>query len=245
MSQATNIMTCDEYKEEIAADPAFDGGAGHLTECTDCQAFRDEMLAFDRKLAAAMDLGVPTLTMPELPEIDTDNVTPLSSRRSRAPMWYAVAATVLVAVFVGVQLTDVEPSGESLASQLLAHIDHEPYAKEFTTQAVSDSRLARVVPAKIATMDHDAGLITYAQSCRINGHEVPHLVIHGKRGPITILLMPEEMVEENSAIEGDNVEGYILQVGDGSIAIIGEKHEEQLELIKREVLDSVRWGSST
>jgi hypothetical protein len=91
-------------------------------------------------------------------------------------------------------------------------------------------------------MDHSAGLITYAQSCEIGGREVPHLVIQGERGPVTILLMPEEMVDSPQSLMGDNVNGVILPVGDGSIAIIGES-DERLERIEAQVLKSVSWST--
>ena len=41
-------MNCEQYREAIAADPSFDGGAGHLSECEACQAYRREMLELDR-----------------------------------------------------------------------------------------------------------------------------------------------------------------------------------------------------
>ncbi len=89
-------------------------------------------------------------------------------------------------------------------------------------------------------MDHSAGMITYAQSCVINGHEVPHLVIQGQHGPVTILLMPEEKVSEAVDVEGEHINGVILPVGDGSIAIIGQR-EERLENIKAKIMNSVTW----
>ena len=91
-------------------------------------------------------------------------------------------------------------------------------------------------------MNHEAGLITYAESCSINGRAVPHLVIQGARGPITILLMPEEPLAEASTFEGVNIKGILLPVGNGSIAIIGDR-EEQLDQVKENVLDSVMWST--
>ncbi len=238
-------MNCDDYKLAIAASPQDSSAAAHVQACEACAAYRDEMLAFDKTLQAAMDISVPKLKMPALPDLDVaDNVVSLQKRRvMRAPVWFALAATVLVVAFIGVRLSSEDINGAALEEQLLAHMDHEPGAMVISEQPVSDSRLARVVPAKVATMNHDAGLITYAQSCIINGHEVPHLVIQGKNGPITILLMPEEMVSKNSAISGASVEGVILKVGDGSIAIIGEK-EENLEDIRQSILESVKWSST-
>jgi hypothetical protein len=239
------MMNCEEYKLAIAAEPASDGGAAHVAVCDECQEYGADMQALDHKIAQALDIAVPAVTLPELPELDTANVATLPPvRRSlRAPTWMALAATVLVATFVGVKMTSVDGPHASLGEQLLAHMDHEPYALRVSGKAVSDQRLARVVPANIATMTHDAGLITYAQSCEINGRNVPHLVIQGEKGPITILLMPEEAVSGIQTIDGESVQGLIFPVGGGSIAIIGEK-EEQLDEVKQSILNSVTWVST-
>jgi hypothetical protein len=235
-------MNCEQYREAIAADPSFDGGAGHLSECAACQAYRSEMQALDQTISRALALDVPQLQMPEFPEIDTANVVSLSSRRITTPAWFAVAATVVLAAFIGIRFVSTGIEYESLADEVLAHLDHEPAALRVTDVAITDDRLKSVVPAHVATMDHSAGLITYAQSCIIGGHQVPHLVIQGERGPVTILLMPEEMVDGPHSLSGDNVNGVILPVGKGSIAIIGDI-DERLEKIEAQVLKSVSWST--
>ncbi len=245
MSQTTDIMNCNDYKEALAADPNFNDESGHVQSCADCQAYGQtysrDMLTLNENIAAAMQLDVPNLVMPDLPDIDTENVVALSPRRSvSAPVWFAIAASVVLAVFIGVRSDDPQLPTVSLADQVLAHIDHEPEALVPTNVAIDDGTLVRVVPQNIATMNHDSGLITYAETCPVNGKEVPHLVIQGKRGPITILLMPDEKISENEVIEGKNVYGYLLQVGNGSIAIIGERDEE-LEAVKQNLINSVAW----
>ncbi|MDH3374381.1 MAG: DUF3379 domain-containing protein [Gammaproteobacteria bacterium] len=246
-------MKCEEYREAIAADPSFDGNAGHLSECAACQTYRKEMLALEQTIGRALRLDVPELEMPELPEIVaeesresstsmSDNVVALPNRRRVSPAWFAMAATVVVAALLGIRLLSTGVEYESLADEILAHVDHEPYALRVTDVAVSDERLASVVPANVAKMDHGAGLITYAQSCVINGHEVPHLVIQGERGPVTILLMPHEMILEAQILAGENVNGVILPVGNGSIAIIGESGES-LERIQQQVMKSATWST--
>ena len=233
------MNTCKEYQEAIAADPSFDGGAAHLSTCDACQAFRQEMLALDAKIASALEIPVPELRMPELEDIDTSNVTALP-RRFNAPVWLAVAATVAFAAFIGVRSFTTAPSDIPLTEQIIAHIEHEPYAFRNTDEPVTDQRLTRVVPATVATMDHDAGLITYAQTCIINGRKVPHLVLQGRNGPVTILLMPEEPVDAAEEFFGNGLNGVLLPVGDGSIAIIGEEGES-LQRIEEEVRNSVKW----
>ena len=217
MSRDDDVMQEDDLNKLMDADPAFED-----------------------RLKAAMRIDVPELKMPDLPDLDTENVVPLR-RGPKKVTWFAMAATVALAAFIGLQVGDHSHEG-TLEEQVLAHLDGEPASFRVTDVPVSDRRLANVVPANVATMNHDAGLITYAMGCSINGKDVPHLVIQGEKGPITILLMPEEKVSGTSELEGENVHGYIIPVGDGSIAIIGGK-DESLDRVQNHVLDSVSWST--
>lgn len=240
-SNDQEMTNCEEYRQRIAADPAFDGGAGHLAGCTACQAFRAEMQSLDSKIARALQINAPAPKIPELPAIKPENVVVIAQHKPvPKSAWFALAASVMLAALIGVRLLGVDASYGSLAEEVLAHLDHEPAALQVSNVAVSDRRLGRVVPASVATMNHDAGLITYARSCNINGHTVPHLVIQGAHGPITLLLMPEEAVAESQTLDGDNIHGVILPVGNGSIAIIGAR-EEDLTRVEKSVLNSVSW----
>ena len=245
-------MNCEEYREAIATDPSFDGGAGHLNECAACQQYRSDMQALDQRISRALAIDVPELQVPELPELSTskselstsksDKVVALHRRQLAPQTWFAMAATVFVAALLGVRLVGTGIEYDSLADEILAHLDGEPNALRVTDVAITAKRLNAVVPADIALMDHSAGLITYAQTCPIGGRDVPHLVIQGERGPVTILLMPEEKISGPQRLSGDNVNGIILPVGNGSIAIIGER-DERLDRIEESVLKSVVWST--
>ena len=197
--------------------------------------------ALDLKIAKALQIDVPELRMPDLPDIDSEGVTSLPPRkRSMKAVWFAIAATVVLATSISLRMSGVFQSYDSLAEEVLAHIDHEPGALRVTDVEVSDDRLIRAVPASLATYDRGEALVTYAQHCYIKGNPVPHLVIQGQHGPVTILLMPAERVAEATPLDGKNVKGVILPVGDGSIAIVGGR-DEPLESIKENVLNSVTW----
>ena len=242
MNDWQDNMDCEKYREAVAADPTYEGGARHVADCAACREYREELQALDAHIERALAIDVPPLAMPELEDLDTHNVTTLPRRRMTAPAWLAVAATVVIAAVLGFRMIGQELTYPSLADEIVAHLDHEPYALRITDKAVSERRLARVVPADVATLDHEGGLITYAQSCIINGNKVPHLVIQGQRGPVTILLMPSEKVSGPQSIDGQSINGVILPVGDGSIAIIGEQ-DEDLERIERTIRNSVTWST--
>lgn len=227
----------------IAAEPSWEGGDAHASECAACRTYRDDMRALDRRIEQALSLRVPEIRMPELPGIDMENVVALpTKRRVTAPAWLAIAATVVIAAFVGIRMVGSNVTYPSLADEIVAHLDHEPRSLRVTDEPVSDKRLARIVPASVADMNHDAGVITYAQTCVINGKKIPHLVLQGKFGPVTILLMPDEMIDAAVEIDGRSINGVILPVGSGSIAIIGPD-EENLGTIQQNVMDSVAWST--
>lgn len=234
-------MNCEEYRQALTADPAWTGGAGHVAACAECQAFTRKVQALNLDIARALQIDVPPLVLPDLPEVDSGSVTTLASRRrSLKPLWFAIAATVVLATSISLRMSGIFETYETLGEEVLAHLDHEPAALRVTDTPVSDERLQRALPATVAVFDRGEALITYANPCVINGHRVPHLVIQGQYGPVTILLMPEEQVAEATDLDGETVHGVILPVGDGSIAIIGSRRES-LDPIRRQVIESVTW----
>jgi hypothetical protein len=186
--------------------------------------------------------------MPKLPPIDSAasaNVVDLHAGRSgktTQPAWVGLAAGLAATLFIGTRLITPDVATPSLAGQLIAHMDHEQESRQVTSVAVSEQALKRVIGSDISTMDTDI-LVTYARSCVINGKAVPHLVIQGEDGPVTLILMSEETVDAAIPLSGENVHGVILPVGSGSIAIIGE-HPEQLneiDAIAQRLVASVAW----
>jgi hypothetical protein len=123
-------------------------------------------------------------------------------------------------------------------------MDHEESSRQVTSVPVSDRTLDAVVDPEVSAMDPDIGLITYAMSCVINGHTVPHLVVQGKQGPITLILLPDEEVGEAIPLSGDNVHGVLLPVGSGSIAVIGEREEQlgEIDEVGRRLSETMEWN---
>ena len=236
-------MNCEDYRQAIGADPSYDEGDAHVSACADCLAYRDELRALDRRIGSAVAISVPELRMPDLPDVDNENVVSLAARRRfTAPAWMAVAATIVLAAFIGIRMYGSTVTYVSLADEIVAHLDHEPYALRVSDEPVDDGRLSDVVPASVAKLNHDAGLITYAQTCVINGKKIPHLVIQGERGPVTILLLPEEAIDDAVQLEGESINGILLPVGGGSVAIIGER-DEKLDTIQQNIVKSVTWST--
>jgi hypothetical protein len=233
-------MNCEEYRQAAGGDPARERGAAHLRDCPACRDYLAGIEALDARISRALAIDVPDLIVPDLPEPEADSIVPMRHRRPAAPAWLALAASVAIAAVLGARMLGIGVQYDSLADEVVAHLDHEPAALRVTEIAISDERLNSVVPASVANLDHGAGVISYAQTCIINGKRVPHLVIQGAKGPVTVLLMPEERVDEPIELAGENIKGIILPVGGGSVAFIGAA-DERLDSIRDEVLQSVTW----
>lgn len=236
-------MNCKDYKEAIAADPSeqFDAES-HAAVCGSCAAFRDEMQVLNLKIARALNIEVPRLVMPALPAIGDDSKVvnlPFKRGRMTTPVWLGLAASVLLVAVLGVRFASDDVVYASLSEEIIAHFDHHQDGLQITNVRVSEQTLANAVEDRVEQMD--IGLITYATSCEINGRLIPHLVIQGERGPITILLLPDEMISDAVPLQGAGITGVILPVGNGSIAIIGAR-DEPMENIKQQVVNSVKWS---
>ena len=244
MNEQTETMNCDDYLKAIAAEPAetFAGGSAHAGSCESCRAERDRIREQDRRILAALEIPVPELVMPPLPGIDSEDkvVTLQPRRRISTPAWFGMAAGFALAAYFGLLLLDGAAPQLSLAEQVVAHLDHEAESRVVSAIAVPERTLQSVVSKDVAEMGPGIGLITYARSCVVNGKSIPHLVIQGANGPVTLLLMPDEPVDGPVTLEGVSINGVILPVGRGSIAIIGER-DEALDDIKNRVIDSVKW----
>lgn len=168
------------------------------------------------------------------------------ARRSRWPL-YAVAASVVLAV--GVLVTRLDDAAyfpsRDLASDVIAHVHHEPMAMDATPGAAP-----RVVPSgEFQGVLRSAGVrmtpvqpaVRYAKLCPFRGRMVAHFVVQGPDGPVTVLLLPDEDVPAAVPVDEDGFVGTIVPLEQGgSIAVVGGAGTA-VEEIQREVAAAVQW----
>ena len=230
-------MRCEEFRNALDTDPGgdFPGRSEHMAGCGDCARYAADALVFEQRLAAALTVEVPDFDF-EIPGESTgddgDNVVALDERRRSGilqrgalPAFAGIAAALVLAIGFVLQFAggsqDLAPS--ALAAEVLAHMEHEPYSRVVTSDAVASSTLSEALSPAVSRLDREqVGLVTYARTCPINGRPVPHLVVQGADGPVTLLLMAGEKLEAPVPLQGDGFHGVILPVGEGSIAIVGE-----------------------
>jgi hypothetical protein len=193
---------CRHARLHIGADPQDLPAdvAAHLSGCAECRRFRDETLALDGRLHAALEL-------------------PLERFRAKAPpaKRFALAASLLVALVLAGGVWVLRPAN-ALARDLVTHVEEE---------ADSWGASQRLQPEEIAAILRTAGAhfdtslaVVYGYPCPFRGRPIAHLVVRTASGPRTIMLLPHDHVRWRKKFSQDGLEGVLLPAGEGSIAVL-------------------------
>lgn len=170
-------------------------------------------------------------------------VPPTPPVRSRWPVAVALAATLVLAAGAWLGLRTEAPTyGVSpLAPEIIAHINHEPRALVVTARSVPQQQLDSVLQRGRASLDASVGQVSYAKLCPFRGQMVAHFVVQGERGPVTVMLLPDEDVAAATPINEGGFMGTIVPIeSGGSVAIVGQP-DEDLEEIRDRLVEAVRW----
>ncbi len=211
-------MNCLEFRHACLTEPESRDSEfrAHAETCRACQAFLEEQRQMEERLRRVLAVAPPA-----------GLAARVMLKQSFAPRrWVphlAVAATVLMAI-AATSVTYLWNRPLSLEAEVLAHIHAEPEALAAREPAEAD-KLAAVLRALGAQLDSLPGEVRYAGVCDIRRHPGAHLVLAGERGPVTVLLMPDERVSRRAPVRAGNLEGIVLPVDGGSLAIVGNRGE--------------------
>lgn len=175
-------------------------------------------------------------------------VAPVELRTTRAmrrrwPAAAAIAAGLVLAAGAWLGLRTEAPTfGTSpLAPEIIAHIHHEPRALAVTARTVPQARFDEVLQRGRASLTGPIGQVSYARLCPFRGRQVAHFVVQGARGPVTVMLLPEESVPAAMQIDESGFKGTVMPMEDGgSVVVVGEP-DEDLEEIRDRLQQAVRW----
>jgi hypothetical protein len=219
-------VNCQHATLLIGADPFASAAelSEHLQTCPSCADFHKEMLALETNIRRALDVPPPAVSgsrvRAQVADIrDAQRAATASRPRVRAAAWrgWAVAATVVVALVGG--LWALRPS-DTLAHDLVAHVGGEPNSWYGTQPVDIRSLEAQLRKAGITDSNITSREVIYAQMCFFRGHFVPHLVIHTSKGPVTVIMLPDEHVKGRETFNEGGYSGVIVPAQQGSLAVL-------------------------
>lgn len=229
-------MQCLEFRHAAGGDPRHlaPEAVAHRDTCPACAEFLRQTLALDERILAALRVAVPEGAK----SARASNVVALPSIDRRR--WMALAASIAGGVMVGTLLWVSAPKA-SLAEDVVRHMAHEPGVMVPTAEPADAATLGRVLDRGGIRLDPDAGLVSYAESCRFRGHKVPHLVVQTDAGPVTVMVLRHERVAAPVTFAEGGYTGTLLPAGPGTIAVLGHEPREVIDQVAAQVAAAVEW----
>jgi len=243
-------MNHAELREALLAEPTRRSPEidAHLAGCAECQAFAAELGRFEARLGRAFGIPVPPRPLPTRAEFEAApaaTVTPIgaAARVRRVPVWFALAATGVVAAVLVATLLTVYPRN-ALATALVGHVINEPASWTVTDAAVPPESVAYVLKRSGVVLAKGGAPITYAQSCMFRGWYVPHLVVQTSAGPVTVMPLRHEHVAQPTAIDESGYHGVIVPAGTGAVAVLSKSGTDPkaVEALAAEAARSIRFA---
>lgn len=136
------------------------------------------------------------------------------------------AALLLFVGFVtGYGLTCQALDEDQLSRLVLHHIHKEPELLG-QHQVLEPMKVARTLDTQEFQMLAPLGTVVAADPCWIRkGHGI-HLVLLGRDGPVTVLLMPGEYIGRKHPVSSSHSSGLLLPTDYGSMAVIASSDQD-------------------
>jgi len=235
-------INCLEVRRILGAEPQRRESAlmEHCKLCAACSAYMKEMLGLDARLSRALAVNVP-----EGLEARIVFRTAFRPKRLRTYPWLAVAATILLAVGISFGMWQYQRNSmAALSSALVAHVTNpaEAEALDPGRPVLQDASFVHGVLKHVGvSMQGSMDDITYARACPFRGELVAHLVVRGKDGPVTVLLLPHIHVNKPTHFDEQGYRGEIVPAGAGSIAILAN-NPSPMQPIEEQFVSMVQWS---
>ncbi len=224
-------MKCEEFEKKLLQDP-YNTEAQfhqHMAECKICRAHFEEVMKLEAKL---VDLFKEEVEQDFSHRLEQKMMHEIKQARHRNRRMLSMAAGVMLFVMGGLVSYHFYKI-RSLTDFVLAHIDHEIEQLD-TTLRVSQANLQHFFEKYDSQYLQVLQDITYVKKCWMRTGYGLHLVHQGRNGPVTLLLMPNETLNDLLTVKSERFQGKVYPMPKGSIAIVGEAGEP-IELLAESV----------
>jgi hypothetical protein len=204
-----------EFRRLFGANPkrAEPELLAHRAACAECARYATDLERVDQMLLGALDAPAPA-AQPR----PWEHERTLPARR---PMrWYAVAATVLLALGIGTGFW-LDARRDVLFTELLKHANGERNVMVASDKRVGEQKLEDTL-AKAGARLRGQLPVSTARTCKVRGVVAPHLFVQTPAGPVQLLLLSEHrfLMRHESAALGLHAE--LVPVGSHSVAVFAD-----------------------
>jgi hypothetical protein len=221
-----------EFRRLFGADPRRTEAAilEHRRACAECAKYSDDLEKIDRLAAGAFDDPVPAAPPPW--EIEASRP---AYERWNTPRVYALAATVLLTLFVALVWTATSRDRAVLIADILRHAGKERSVLVESSKRVPNPKIEAALKKAGAELVAELP-VSIARICKVRGNVAPHLIIQTRDGAVHVMILSEERFWRTHSFEQAGYQGKLVPQGTHSFAVIGTSEaavEEAAELAKK------------
>lgn len=211
-------MNCLEFRRTLLADPHVRSAevSEHRLGCAACTDFAQRLQGFEQVLKEAARVEVPEGLASRI-------VLRQRMALRQQSFWrrglFALAATVVLTLGVLMVLPQQPPL--SLEESVLAHVNDE--LKHLAEQNnVSLEKVNSGMKNYGVQLTAAVAKVNFAMPCDMRKSKGFHMVLQGETGPVTVLIMPGDYVDQRQTVADQRFQGVVLPTSNGSMAIVAE-----------------------
>jgi hypothetical protein len=175
-----------------------------------------------RLLALANDDALeasPTLTVATRPPVAAND-----------SLWRrALPVAACLALFLGLANYFQPTSAADLQKEILAHVYGEGQfleSSEHVSLTDVNTRMGEVIGAHLALSPTTEAIdIHWSKDCLVDNEAAMHLIISGETGPVSLMIVPTQVVQAETPINDDRFTGFITPVDGGTLVVLGNRQE--------------------
>lgn len=209
-------MNISEFKSLLGADPWSRNADTRQARksSAECEAVAREAEAFENKLQGALRIDAPVEMLDDIKGI-------AKRRRNWVPL--ALAASLLVAVGAVVLNWKLTRQWDTVQDYLADHYAYDGASLVAEAAGEANAVEIRRVLASLSAVAKPplAGKIRVIKLCPTPDGRGAHMVVDSGHGLVTVILMPNTRVEDGESIDFDNTHALLVNLDQGSAAIIG------------------------
>lgn len=232
-------MNCLQFRHRLMADPDDRSEAflHHAEHCPRCQEEYRRSQKMERDLHQALGMSPPQGLRERI--IMQGRFRSAQQTRRRYAQLGAIAAVLLLCAGLVFQFSGMTEPG--LEHQVIDHIAHEANLIQGpASHWVDEARVNALLQSLGGHIDGKIGRVRHAGRCHMGKGDGLHLVLQGEQGAVTLFLMPRQAVDSAIPIQAGNLQGLILPHQGGSIAVVGQRDEDTLQ-IGEQARRAIRW----
>ncbi len=214
-----------EFHRQAYIDPSSDDEEflAHQAKNSEAQKLVDDLKFFDSDLKQALNVVAPEELAARIKLNQTFEQHSLQHKQKKQWLWIA-SVVVFIGILFSYDYMFIQSPNRNLSDRVLSHIYHElDHLQEKKQRSLS--QVNSVLSSFGIGMDKIFVPINYLGTCNIGNAKGVHMVLEGKIGPITVLMLPNDYMKSEYIFHDDRFNGVILPSVHGSVAVIGEKGE--------------------